>query len=96
MGRPRGGGKRSLGLAPGQVPGSCEEAQGYAFSRPLPAEARADFLAKTPVRASKPMKLDAHATPGANRVRQKAGIPEEYFVPPRPIVTKSLRSHSEP
>ena len=29
----------------------CEEAQGYAFSRPLPAEACADFLAKTPLYA---------------------------------------------
>ncbi len=28
----------------------CEEAQGYAFSRPLPAEACADFLAQTPRR----------------------------------------------
>ncbi|MGH8577968.1 MAG: EAL domain-containing protein, partial [Gammaproteobacteria bacterium] len=29
----------------------CEEAQGYAFSWPLPAEACADFLAKTPLYA---------------------------------------------
>ena len=29
----------------------CEEAQGYAFSRPLPAEACADFLAKKPLYA---------------------------------------------
>ena len=29
----------------------CEEAQGYAFSRPLPPEACADFLAKTPLYA---------------------------------------------
>ncbi|CAN5871376.1 EAL domain-containing protein [soil metagenome] len=29
----------------------CQEAQGYAFGRPLPAEACADFLAKTPLYA---------------------------------------------
>ncbi len=40
----------------------CEEAQGFAFSRPLPADACAAFLAKTAVRSSKPVKLGACRT----------------------------------
>jgi len=40
----------------------CQEAQGYAFSRPLPAEACADFLVKTPLYAVASVKLGACRT----------------------------------